>query len=345
MDQESTVSGHQAAAALAELMFPATMRCVAVAAKFGIADLLASGPRHVTELAAGSGTDADAVGRVLRLLAEDGIFAEVEPDVFANTPMSRCLRSNVPGSLRSMARMTGEPWMWACWGGLDVSVATGAPAFEAAYHTNLWHWLAENPDSARLFNESMAEFSETFSTQLARAYPEFGKARVIADLGGGLGSYLATILEGYPTVGRGILVDLPPVAEQARKRPEIAELEASGRFGLAPGDFFQSVPGDVDIYVTKQIMHSWGDEQLIRVLRRCHDASPTARIVAAELVNNPGSQRFVKNFDLMMLVTMSGSVRSAEQFASAYHRAGYQLTAIIPTGTPFVLIEGTPVPV
>jgi hypothetical protein len=342
MEQESTAPEYQAAAELAELMFPATMRGIAVVAEYGIADLLASGPRPVTELAAEAGADGDALGRLLRLLAEDGIFAEVETGVFANTPMSRCLRSKAPGSLRSMARMTGEPWMWACWGGLDVSVKTGAPAFEAAYQTNLWQWLRGNPESAQLFNEAMAEFSETFGAQLARAYPEFGKARVIADLGGGLGSYLASILDGYPAVELGVLVDLPPVVEQARKRHELAAFTAAGRFGFAPGDFFESVPENVDIYVTKQIMHSWGDDQLAQVLRRCREASPGARIVAAELVNHSAAPRFVRNFDLMMLVTMSGNVRTEEQYADVYAQAGYRLTSIIPTGTPFALIEAIP---
>jgi hypothetical protein len=337
-----TAAAAKDAAALSELMFPSTVRCISVAAERGIADLLAAGPRHVTELAQTSGADEAALAKVLRLLAEDGVFIEVEAGVFANTPMSECLRQGVPGSLHAMARMVGEPWMWAAWGALDFSVATGAPAFSKAYGTSLWAWFAQNPASARLFNDAMTDFSEALGAQIVRAFPEFGQARVVADLGGGLGSYLAAILAAYPAVERGVLVDLPAVIDQARQRPELASLAAGRRYSFAPHDFFESVPADVDLYVTKQIMHSWQDDQLVKILRLCRDASPRAKIVAAELVHHPGSPRFVKNFDLVMLITMSGAVRTAEQFGDAYRRAGYRLSRVVPTETPFSLIEGIP---
>jgi hypothetical protein len=330
------------AAALAELMFPSTVRCLSVVADKRIADLLADGPRHVRELAEQSGTSPVALAKVLRLLSEDGVFMELEAGVFANTLMSQYLRPGVPGSLHAMARMVGEPWMWTCWGGLDTTVDTGAPAFDKAYSTNLWAWFAGNPQSARLFNDAMTEFSDAFSAQLASAYPEFGQAATIADLGGGLGSYLATILATYPAIGRGILSDLPRVIDQARSRPELASVVEAGRYLFAPGDFFDAVPEGVDIYVTKQIMHSWQDEQLVRVLQRCRESSPSARIVAAEFVNDEEATRFVKNFDLVMMITMNGSVRSADQFAGVYRQAGYQVSRIIPTETHFSLIEAVP---
>jgi hypothetical protein len=339
----STAEDAEETVALAELMFPTTTRCVSVAAEHGIADLLADGPLTVQELARRSRTDAHALTTVLRLLAHKGVFAEVDTEVFANTPMSDRLRPGVPGTLYSMAKMVGEHWLWTCWGGLDGSVSTGRPAFDEAFGTNLWSWLPQHPASARLFNDALGEFSTGLGPQLVRAYPEFGKARVVADLGGGLGDYLAQILEAFPSVGNGVLVDTPAVIDQARGRPELAGLVEDGRLGFAPGDFFAGVPEGVDIYVTKQIMHSWQDDQIVKVLERCRAASPTALVVAAELVDRPGATSFVRHFDLVMLVTMSGHVRSAEQFAHVYERAGYRVTEIVPTGGPFSLIVGTPV--
>lgn len=341
MALEGTTTETKAAAALTELMFPSTVRCISVAAQHDLAEILAAGPLHVDELARRSGTNAGGLVRMLRLLTEDGIFIEVDPGVFANTPMSECLRPGVPGSLRSMARMTGEPWLWSCWGGMGVSIETGEAAFDDAFRTSLWAWLGRNPDSARLFNDALREFSDAFGPQLARAYPEFGQARSVCDLGGGLGTYLAAILAAYPAIERGILVDLPQVIEQAKQAPGLAALERAGRYQFAPGDFFEAVPAGVDIYATKQIMHSWPDDQLAAVLRHCRETSPRARIVAAELVHYPGVPRFVKNFDLMMLITMRGAVRTAEQYGSVFRRAGYRITRIVPTETAFSLIEGT----
>jgi DNA-binding IclR family transcriptional regulator len=74
-----------------------------VAAKLGIADELAGGPKPVEDLARAVKAHADSVRRLLRALASVGIFTQDEQDRFANTPLSETLRSG-PGSLRAMAR-------------------------------------------------------------------------------------------------------------------------------------------------------------------------------------------------------------------------------------------------
>src|ERR1041385_389954 len=66
---------------------------VYVAAKLGIADLLADGPKTSAELAATSGTHAPSLYRLLRMLASLGIFAEDEQGCFGMTPMAELLRS------------------------------------------------------------------------------------------------------------------------------------------------------------------------------------------------------------------------------------------------------------
>src|SRR5262245_42433137 len=67
------------------------------AVKLGIADLLANGPQSAADLAAATGTNADALYRVLRALAMAGLFAETDGRGFALTPSSELLRSDRPG--------------------------------------------------------------------------------------------------------------------------------------------------------------------------------------------------------------------------------------------------------
>ena len=71
-----------------------------VAAKLGLADLLAVGPRSVEQLAAAAGAEAQALHRLLRALASLGIFAEDPAGEFVLTPQAELLRSDVQGSLR-----------------------------------------------------------------------------------------------------------------------------------------------------------------------------------------------------------------------------------------------------
>jgi hypothetical protein len=145
-------------------------------------------------------------------------------------------------------------------------------------------------------------------------------------------------------VRRGVLADLPPVIEQAKARPDLAELVAAGRLDFAAGNFFDGVPSGVDLYVTKQIWHSWRDEQVVGLLRACRAASPTARFAATELVQRPGVSRFVKNFNLIMLITMAGSIRTAEDFETVFRQGGYRLERIVDTGTAFSVVEAVPLP-
>jgi hypothetical protein len=341
-ESEPTQSATAAAMPLLELMFPATVRSIAVAAEFDIAELLADGPRSVEELAEKSSTDASALHRVLALLTEDDIFAEVDDGVFANTERSNLLRRGVPNSQHAMARLVGQPWLWSSWGRLDHSVETGQAAFDEVFQTNTWAWFGQHPEAARLFNDAMTDFSEALGGPIVASYPDFGRAATVADLGGGQGLFLAKILAAYPSISRGVLADLPPVIAEAQARQDLADLVAAGRLEFAPGDFFAGVPAVVDLYVTKQIMHSWNDERLIALLRRCRETSPEARIAATELVAGPGVSRFVKNFDLVMLVTMAGAIRTEADYARVFGQAGYELRRIVPTNTAFSIIEAAP---
>src|SRR4051794_2268476 len=79
-----------------------------VAAKLGIADLLTNGPRSANDLAQATNTHAPSLYRLLRALASMGIFAEDDTRRFGLTPLAECLRSDVPGSQRALAIMSGE---------------------------------------------------------------------------------------------------------------------------------------------------------------------------------------------------------------------------------------------
>ncbi|HEX3784184.1 MAG TPA: methyltransferase [Pseudonocardiaceae bacterium] len=340
---ESSAQDAADAFALSQLMFPTVALCISVAAQHGLADVLADGPMSVQLLAERSGTDPVQLGKVLRLLVEEGVFREVEPNLFENSRLSHLLRKNYPRSQYSMAQLVGSRWLWTAWGRLADGLATGKPGFEIAYETTLWGYLAQHPEAGSIFNGAMNDFSEALSDQVAASYPEFAQNKVIADLGGGTGTYLGAILRAYPAVERGILVDFAPVVDQARRRSDLAPLISADRLRLHDSDFFEDVPSGVDTYVVKQVMHSWDDASVVRLLRQCKATSPKAKVVAAEFIRDDKSSRFVKNFDLVMSVTMNGNVRTEAQYAEVFSAGGYELTRVVPTETAFSLVEARPV--
>jgi predicted transcriptional regulator len=69
-------------------------QAVRVAATLRIADQLSDGPRSVSELAALTKSDPDALYRLLRALAAVGVFREEQGRKFALTPMGDCLRTD-----------------------------------------------------------------------------------------------------------------------------------------------------------------------------------------------------------------------------------------------------------
>jgi transcription initiation factor TFIIIB Brf1 subunit/transcription initiation factor TFIIB len=85
-----------------------TTQLLYVAAKLGIADVLAGGPRTGAEVAAAVGADPDLLTRVLRGLALEEVLAEVGGGRFALTELGERLRSDVPGSIKGPMVVRGE---------------------------------------------------------------------------------------------------------------------------------------------------------------------------------------------------------------------------------------------
>src|SRR5262249_23603274 len=107
-----------------------TSRCLHVIAELGVADALDDDdqPQSTEALAQATGTQPQALGRVLRLLASVGIF-ECRDGKWHHTEASRFLRSDHPGSLRDYVRMLGMPVFWDAFSDLDHSLRTGESAF------------------------------------------------------------------------------------------------------------------------------------------------------------------------------------------------------------------------
>src|SRR4051812_8020977 len=102
-------------------------QAVGTAAALGIADQLAGGARDSDDLARAVG-----VQRLLRLLASVGVFAEVAPGTFGQTPLSETLRSGASGSLCAYAMMQCASGRWLPWGRLLDCIRNGEPTAHAA---------------------------------------------------------------------------------------------------------------------------------------------------------------------------------------------------------------------
>ncbi len=107
------------------------------------------------------------------------------------------------------------------------------------------------------------------------------------------------------------------------------------------GDFFQSVPPGGDIYVLKFILHDWQDTEAVRILHNCRAAiTSDGKLLVIEMVipddNHPSPAQLM---DLNMLVMAGGQERTAGEYGALLAQAGFRLRCIIPTGSPFHVLE------
>ena len=318
----------------------AAARCLQVVAELGIADLVTDRPRTATELASATGAHEDSLYRVLRMLAARGIFAEDDEQRFRLTPAASVLRSGVDGSLRSRLRLAWQDLIWATYGELPHTVMTGEPAFDRAHGLPLFDYLAENPDANTAFDRAMAQISGPEDAAVAAAY-NFGRHRLVVDVGGGRGGLLAAVLDRYPTV-RAVLFDQPQVVADA----DLLVGEPRERCSVVAGDFFDSVPTDGDAYLLKRIVHDWDNATAVDLLRRCRaSARPGGRVLVVEAVIRPGNEPDPhKAQDIGMMLLTRGRERSAAELRALFERSGLHLRRIIPVekGSSLSVLVGVP---
>ena len=315
-------------------------QAVYVAAELGIADLLSDGPRHVDRLAGQTESNPDALFRLLRALASIGVFTETAPRTFGLTPMAEPLRSDAPGSQRSLARMAGGEQFQA-WGHLLYSVRTGQPAFDHQFGKPVFEFLAANPEQARIFDGAMVGIHGQETAAVLEAY-DFSGIKVLADIGGGNGSKLTAILEAHPRL-HGILFDQPHVVERARAAIESAGL--SGRCAIEGGNFFEDVPDGADTYLMRHIIHDWDDDKSRTILDCIRRRVPEdGRLLLVESVIPPGNEPFGAKFlDLTMLAIPGGKERTRDEYERLLAGSGFTIGRVIPTTTEISVIEATPV--
>lgn len=315
---------------LRELVFGAACAAaVRAAARLGVADALGDAPMTVEHLAAAVKAEPKPLRRLLRALSCYGVFTERPDGTFGHTEMSRLLREDDPNSLRYISLWCTEPWTWDAWPKLDEAVRSGRNVVEDLYGKEFFVYLNEDaPQSADVFNRAMTTSSEQSARDVAALLDLSGSSSV-ADLGGGQGHVVASLLDKYPAM-QGYLLDLPRVVENAvpRLRPGG---DLAGRAHIVPGDVRASVPVKADVYIIKNILE-WDDESTTRLLRNVVEAGgPGTRVVVIEnLVDDTPSMRFSTAMDLLLLLNVGGAKHTTDSMVGRLEAAGLTIGDIRP---------------
>jgi ubiquinone/menaquinone biosynthesis C-methylase UbiE len=315
---------------------------ISVAAKLFVADYLKEEAKTISELARLTQTHEASLYRLMRALTSVGVFQKDADGRFSNSPLSAVLRSDHPETFRPAAHMICDHEHWNAHGNMLHSVKTGEIAFEYTFGMPIFPYYSQNPEPAKVFDDAMTSFSTGIANAVAATY-DFSEAQTIADIGGGHGLLLSTVLKTVPQA-KGVLFDQPQVIEGASG--VLKNAGVSERVETVSGDFFSAIPVEADIYLMKFIIHDWNDEQSVTILQNlAKTAAPGARVLLVESVveEDDSVPSMSKVMDLNMLVMTGGKERTAKEYAALFEKAGFRLTNVYPTPSPMQIVEAVKV--
>ena len=314
--------------------------CLSGVARLGVADQMGATPMPIEEIAAKTGAHAPSLYRVMRALAGMGVFREEPGKRFALTPAGELLKSDAPGTVRYFAMMFGDQWTTRAYEHFADCLRTGQDGVSQAFGKHVFDLLAERPEQLATFQAAMTSGSTMAGKAITAAY-DFNGIERLADVGGGHGALLATILRRYPEM-QGVLFDRSEIVAGV---PDDRFAGCEGRISIEAGSFFERVPDGCDAYIMKHIIHDWGDEQCRTILELMREKLPKqGRVLVCDMVvSGDAGPTPAKLLDIEMLVmTVGGKERSEAEFRELFASAGLKLNRIVPTERPICVVEAVP---
>ncbi|MEU0399086.1 methyltransferase [Streptomyces sp. NPDC006197] len=315
-------------------------QALSVAAKLGVADVLADGPLAVEEIAKRVGADAKSTRRVLRALAGHGVFAVREDGSFENTALSDKLREDAPDTMRGFAVLMSHPFLHEEWGHLFTAVETGEPNLPKLRGMGALDFFHANPEYAQVFFHAFGGLSESETAPLVEAY-DFSQFNTVVDVVAGRGNLLAGILQKAPNV-KGVLYDSEVATVDSQ-----AYFEAAGvadRFTIEHGGYLDKLPSGGDAYLFKHIIHDFSEEDAITALKNAREAmGPEGKLLVMEYLLPEGNEHHLgQAIDLWLMLMLGAQERTLNEYRELFAKAGFTLTRAVPTSAPISIIEAVP---
>ncbi|XP_038713007.1 desmethylxanthohumol 6'-O-methyltransferase-like [Tripterygium wilfordii] len=280
--------------------------------------------------------------RIMRYLVRKQVFSANQQTndgetLYGMTHISKWLLSNSELSLSPLVTTVNHPLHLASWHYLGECIKqTGSIPFKKAHGSELWEFASKNPEFNKSFNDAMACTAKITTKALLSHYKDgFSDVKSLVDVGGGTGGFLVEILRGFPHIN-GFNLDLPHVIAMA---PQHAGISHVG------GDMFEAIP-KADAILMKRVLHDWGDEDCVKILKNCRKALPEkmGKLIVVEAVlqldsiNSNGSMGFA--FDMAMFAyTTGGKERTELEWKKLLEEGGFTCYKIIKIPDMLSIIE------
>lgn len=300
-----------------------------------IAERLAQGPRLVSDLADETGLAPDAVERLLRASSALGLTRRCGEGVYGLADLGAALLGNagVAEMIEHHAALYADL--------ADPAALLRGGAGEAALERYWGYGTAEQ--AAGLTGERVGAYSELMAASVPMiaedvldAYP-MGRHRRLMDIGGGSGRFLAAALHRTPAL-RGLVLDLPAVAELARDR--FATEGLADRAEARGLDFHrEALPGGADVVSLIRVCFDHDDMRVAGLLERARAAlAPGGRLLLAEVMTDADRPEPIGDayFGFYLMAMGRGRCRSVETLRAMLAAAGFRTVRELPMRRPML---------
>ncbi|KAI5406495.1 acetylserotonin O-methyltransferase [Lathyrus oleraceus] len=303
------------------------VRC---AIQLGIAEAIEKHKKPISllELSSTLKCDPSYLNRIMRFLVHRKIFKNISTNhdnypSYVQTPLSRRFIRNGEQSIAALLLLESSPVMVAPWLSLsDRVLVNGNPSFKKVHGEDVWRYAASNLDHSNLINDAMACDARVVVPAIAERCSElFDGVGSLVDVGGGNGTTLSILVKAFPWI-RGINFDLPHVIDVAPKCDGVEHVA---------GDMFTTVP-KADAVIFKWVLHDWGDEECIQILKNCREAIPkeNGKVIIVDVIIEEEGGKPNKYDDVglmldmvMMAHTDIGKERTLKEWEHVIKMAGF----------------------
>ncbi|HLO47959.1 MAG TPA: methyltransferase [Kamptonema sp.] len=334
------INSENSSSLLLEMMYGFKIsQALFVAAKLEIADILSEGSKTADELAKAAGVNSQGIYHLMRMLVSVGVFSLKDNDTFCLNSLGKHLLSGTSDSLRGTVLAMGDE-LYQGWGNLLYGITTGENAFEYTFKMSFYDYLKQNSEAAVNFNEWMKETTREWLLPMLEAY-DFSEVNTLVDVGGGIGTLTAVILNTNPKM-QAILFDREEVVVDANQVLEVAGV--ADRCQIVGGSFFDTVPAGGDLYLLSRVLLNWDDDRAITILKKCHQAMTAKdRLMVVDFMLPQGRMSpFIGMGSLTLFVIGGNFMRTKDEFYHLLASAGFKVANMIETKGPVSVIEAKP---
>ncbi|WP_100501508.1 methyltransferase [Geodermatophilus chilensis] len=285
------------------------------AVELGVFTLLAEGPRTGESVRARLGLQPRGADDFLDALVSLGMLQRTD-DEYANTAATELfLDRNKPSYIGGILEMANAR-LYPFWGSLTEALRTGQPQNELKTGEDFFPALYQDPDRLQQFLHAMTGLTMGAALAIAEKFP-WERHQSVMDVGTAEGCLPVQLALRHAHLNAGGF-DLPPV------RPVFEAYAQS--FGLADrvrfhaGDFFADDLPPADVLVMGRILHDWGLDQKLTLLKKGYDALPAggALIVYDTVIDD---DRRENTFGLLMSLNMLIEMEAGFDYTGAQCRS------------------------